>query len=183
VRENGGQYSHAGVWAVMAQASAHTRGMPVPAGTAARCDLAYQYFTDLSPAHRSAHPVHGPLYGLEPYALAGDVYGHAPYGGRGGWSWYTGAAGMLHRAAIESMFGLTQTASTLCFAPCLPSHWNQATLILKRDGKRLHFQLIRVPNGAAHTTSARWDATVLGCGELLHWPALPDGSRFVITLD
>ncbi len=183
VRENGGQYSHAGVWAVMAQASAHTRGMPVPAGTAARCDLAYQYFIDLSPAHRSAHPVRGPLYGLEPYALAGDVYGHAPYAGRGGWSWYTGAAGMLHRAAIESMFGLTQTASTLCFTPCLPSHWNQATLTLKRDGKSLHFQLIRVPRGAAQATSARWDATVLGCGELLHWPELAEGSRYVIALD
>jgi cyclic beta-1,2-glucan synthetase len=183
VRENGGQYSHAGVWAVMAQASAHTRGMPVPEGTPQRCDLAYQYFTDLSPAHRSAHPVRGPLYGLEPYALAGDVYGHAPYAGRGGWSWYTGAAGLLHRAAIESIFGLTQTDSTLCFTPCMPSHWNQATLTLRRGGTSLHFQLIRVPRGAAQSTNARWNATVLGCGESVHWPALEDGSRFVITLD
>jgi len=102
VRENGGQYSHAGVWALMAQA-AHAATLDAP-GSAA--DLAYRYFTYLSPAHRARHPVHGPAYGIEPYVMAGDVYTQPPYVGRGGWSWYTGAAAWMHRAAVESMFGL-----------------------------------------------------------------------------
>lgn len=166
----------------MAQASAHRRGMTVDAGAAARCDLAYQYFCMLSPAHRSADPVQGPRYGLEPYAMAGDVYSHAPYAGRGGWSWYTGAAGLLHRAALESIFGLTQTDTSISFSPCMPSHWNEATLELTRAGVRLHFQLVRVPVGAAPITTARWQATVLAAGELLPWKGLPDGSRFVIAM-
>ena len=94
VRENGGQYSHAGVWALMAQAE---RGDG---------DAAYRYFSYLSPAHRSRHPTRGPAYEIEPYVMAGDVYTAPPYVGRGGWSWYTGSAAWMQRAAIESMFGL-----------------------------------------------------------------------------
>ncbi|MEO8387438.1 glucoamylase family protein, partial [Polaromonas sp.] len=95
VRENGGQYSHAAVWAMMAQAAT---------GDA---DAAWRSFQALSPAHRSEHPVRGPVYELEPYVMAGDIYGAAPYVGRGGWSWYTGSAAWLHRAALESILGLT----------------------------------------------------------------------------
>ena len=88
-------------------------------------DTAYRYFTYLSPAHRARHPTHGAAYGIEPYVMAGDVYTQPPYVGRGGWSWYTGAAAWMHRAAIESIFGLRLGAQELCFTPCLPSHWNR----------------------------------------------------------
>ncbi|MDP1789077.1 MAG: carbohydrate-binding protein, partial [Methylibium sp.] len=91
VRENGGQYSHAGIWALMAQARLGPE----------RGDLAYRYFRYLSPAHRAIHPTRGAAYGIEPYVMAADVYSQAPYVGRGGWSWYTGAAAWMHRAAIE----------------------------------------------------------------------------------
>jgi cyclic beta-1,2-glucan synthetase len=62
--------------------------------------------------------------------MAGDICSQPPYVGRGGWSWYTGAAAWMHRAAIESIFGLRQGARDLCFMPCLPSHWQQAELTL-----------------------------------------------------
>ena len=101
VRENGGQYSHAGVWALMAQAAL---------GDA---DAAYRYFTYLSPAHRSRHPSAAAAYEIEPYVMAGDVYSAPPYVGRGGWSWYTGSAAWMHRAAIESMFGVAQRGDEL----------------------------------------------------------------------
>jgi cyclic beta-1,2-glucan synthetase len=117
VRENGGQYAHAGVWALMAQAAL---------APAQGSDLPYRIFTWLSPAHRARHPTQGPAYGLEPYAMAGDVCSQPPYLGRGGWSWYTGAAAWLHRAAIESIFGLRLGAVELSFAPCLPPHWPQS---------------------------------------------------------
>ncbi len=182
VRENGGQYAHAGVWALFAQATAYQRGMESAADKRARNDLAYDYFTDLSPAHRAAHPVQGPLYGLEPYAMAGDVYGHAPYAGRGGWSWYTGAAGLLHRAAVEAIFGLEQRADSLRFLPTLPSHWDQAEMTLRRGTLTLHFIVVRVPAGTAEVTASRWNAQVLEIGQWLDWPLQASHSRYVMAL-
>ncbi len=174
VRENGGQYSHAGVWALMAQAELCT----LHAGSAEGNDLVYRYFTYLNPAHRAAHPTRGPAYGIEPYVMAGDVYTQAPYVGRGGWSWYTGAAAWLHRAAIGSIFGLRQGAYALSFEPCLPSHWPEAELTLKREGRTLRFILTR----ATFNTAAPAGARLLHPGELVAWRELQGDTCFVIAL-
>ncbi|MGC4394542.1 GH36-type glycosyl hydrolase domain-containing protein [Hydrogenophaga sp. T2] len=188
VRENGGQYAHAAVWALMASARlVHEGEGPIDPttppggpdlhGQTAR-DRVYADFCELSPAHRAAHPVWGPLYGLEPYAMAADVYSEAPWRGRGGWSWYTGAAGWMHRAAIESIFGLQIAGDELWFEPCLPGAWPRARLTLRRGQRRLHFLLHR---GDATTT----DGPAMGIGARLRWRDLPDGieSRFSIRLD
>jgi cyclic beta-1,2-glucan synthetase len=186
VRENGGQYSHAGVWALMAQAQLQTDLAKSHPDTGAGGDIAYRYFTCLSPAHRATHPTHGAAYGIEPYVVAGDVYTQPPYVGRGGWSWYTGAAAWMHRAAIESIFGLRQGAQSLTFTPCLPSHWSKAELTLKRHGRTMRFVLCRVDADAAlASTTARGDhpgARVLRPGEPLNWPALAPQTCFVIPL-
>ena len=128
VRENGGQYSHAAVWAMMAQAQT---------GDA---EAAWESFKALSPAHRNQHPERGPRYELEPYVMAGDIYGAAPYIGRGGWSWYTGSAAWLHRAAIENLMGLTVNQGHLCMAPCLPAHWPFVELTLNVQGHTVHIR-------------------------------------------
>lgn len=181
VRENGGQYSHAGVWALMAQAelasSPNAQISPREAG-----DLAYRYFTYLSPAHRSKHPTRGPAYAIEPYVMAGDVYTQAPYVGRGGWSWYTGAAAWLHRAAIGSILGLRQGAHELSFSPCLPSHWPQAELTLRRDGRTMRFILIRATARAALEATASLQARLLQPGEALAWRELAGDTCFVVPL-
>ena len=178
VRENGGQYSHAGVWALMAQA-AYVQLHPQ---ASAKRDLVYRYFTWLSPAHRADHPTQGPLYGLEPYVMAGDVCTQPPYAGRGGWSWYTGAAGWMHRAAIESIFGLRQGTTDLCFNPCLPSHWPQAELTLRRGDRTMRFILIRATADAALAATAQWGTQLLHPGQPLQWPELPMDTCFVIPL-
>ena len=172
VRENGGQYNHAAVWALMAQAALEAQGL-APAS-----DRPYDWFTWISPAHRAAHPVHGPVYGLEPYAVAGDVYSQAPHAGRGGWSWYTGAAAWLHRAAVESIFGLQLDASTLALQPALPAHWPMAELTLRRDGHRMHFLLLR--EGDARSLPA--GAQALRLGERLDWNGLQTDACFVLRL-
>jgi cyclic beta-1,2-glucan synthetase len=180
VRENGGQYSHAGIWALMAVADfasspdGHENGIDT--------DTAYRYFTYLSPAHRASHPTRGAAYGIEPYVIAGDVYSQPPYVGQGGWSWYTGAAAWLHRAAIESIFGLRQGAETLVFQPCLPSHWHQAELQLSREGRSMRFILIRANAHTALIETAAWGAQLLRIGQSLQWPALATHSCFVIPL-
>jgi cyclic beta-1,2-glucan synthetase len=182
VRENGGQYAHASVWALMAQARLHRLGETHAADGTPRCDLAYRYFTFLSAAHRSADSVRKSSYGLEPYAMAGDVYGADPYLGRGGWSWYTGAAGLMHRAALESLFGLHLQAQVLLFEPCLPSHWDEAELTLKRDGRTMHFILKRVHPSAWQETARLREAELLAVGTQLPWTTLPASSRHLIPL-
>jgi cyclic beta-1,2-glucan synthetase len=182
VRENGGQYCHAGVWALMAQAELHRSGTLRTADGVPRADLAYRYFTYLSPAHRSADSKQHAVYGLEPYAMAGDVYSEVPYQGVGGWSWYTGSASLMHRAVLESLFGLQQQARTLSFAPCLPTHWNQAELTLRRDGHILHFVLQRLAPRAVAQAARELEAQVLAVGEELHWQPLRSDSRYLIPL-
>ncbi len=188
VRENGGQYAHAAVWALMASARlAREDGGPASPGEArgsdgvhesTACERVYADFCELSPAHRAVHPLWGPMYDLEPYAMAADVYSEAPWRGRGGWSWYTGAAGWLHRAAIESLFGLQITSDELWFEPCLPGAWREARLTLRRGQRRMCFLL--------HRGDATPDAgPALPIGARLRWQDLPaeSESRFTIRLD
>jgi len=133
IRENGGQYNHAAVWALMACAQQ---------GDA---DWAWKIYTGISPAHRSADPVLGPTYALEPYVLAGDIYSQAPCAGRGGWSWYTGAASWLQRAALESICGLRLHGATLSLQPCVPTHWPRVDLEVRHAGRTHRVTLLRDP--------------------------------------
>ncbi|HZT55626.1 MAG TPA: carbohydrate-binding protein, partial [Burkholderiaceae bacterium] len=167
VRENGGQYSHAGVWALIAQAM---RG---------DADTAYRYFTYLSPAHRAAHATRQRPYAIEPYVMAGDVYAEPPYVGRGGWSWYTGSAAWMHRAAIEHLFGLQQRGGEVGFVPCLPSHWPQAELTLKRDGRSLRVIFCR-----SGCEPAAIDAEItLAPGQMLRWAELGTHATALLRLE
>jgi cyclic beta-1,2-glucan synthetase len=178
VRENGGQYSHAGVWAVMAQADFANS----PAGSQENADLAYRYFSYLNPAHRARSPGYGAAYGIEPYVMAGDVYSQPPYVGRGGWSWYTGSAAWMHRAAIESIFGLHQDAQELWFVPCLPSHWPQAELTLRREQRSMRFIFMRANADTALAATIHWDARLLSPRQTLRWTDVPALSCFVVPL-
>jgi len=182
VRENGGQYSHAGVWALMAQL-AWAQTQPDPAPALAR---AWAWFKHLSPAHRAVEPTQAAAYEIEPYVMAGDVYTAAPYVGRGGWSWYTGSAAWMHRAAIESFFGLQLGADTLQLDPALPPHWPSAELTLRRDGRSLHFLLLRCEASQALAQAGAWHAAggpkLLLPGACLAWRALADDGCFVVPL-
>ena len=129
VRENGGQYSHGAVWALMAQAEL------------GHADAAWRMFEMISPAHRSRHTLRGAAYGLEPYVVAGDIYSQPPYTGRGGWSWYTGAAAWLYRAGTESIAGLEVRGVNVRLRPRMPSLWPSMTITLRRGAARHEFIL------------------------------------------
>ncbi|WP_240474881.1 GH36-type glycosyl hydrolase domain-containing protein [Rheinheimera baltica] len=111
LRENGGQYSHAAMWVVMAFAKL---------GQAA---TAHQLFSMLNPLNHALTPADVNRYQVEPYVVAADIYSVAPHIGRGGWSWYTGAAGWMYRTGIESLLGLTRHGNHIRLAPCLPADW------------------------------------------------------------
>lgn len=111
VRENGGQYTHAAVWAAMAFAAL---------GDAER---AWELSTMINPVNHAKSPDTIAVYKTEPYVIASDVYALAPHTGRGGWTWYTGSAGWMYRFIVESLLGLRVAANKLHFAPCVPGNW------------------------------------------------------------
>ena len=155
VRENGGQYSHATVWAAMAWAQLGDG------------DSAYQAWVCASPAHRSVDPKLGPLYRLEPYAVAADIYSQAPYRGRGGWSWYTGSAALLYRAAVESICGLQVQGQRARLMPALPKHWASVEINLRRFGHVYHFHICQ-PDASAEIANAKAQgAQALAVGDWL----------------
>jgi cellobiose phosphorylase len=111
VRENGGQYTHAAVWAAMAFARI---------GQGAR---AWELLSMINPANHAATPAESARYKVEPYVVAADVYAVAPHIGRGGWTWYTGAAGWMYRLILESLLGVRREGERLHIEPCLaPEH-------------------------------------------------------------
>ncbi|MFI0609272.1 MAG: GH36-type glycosyl hydrolase domain-containing protein [Anaerolineae bacterium] len=111
VRENGGQYTQAAAWAVLAL----TR---LGSG-----DEAAELFHMLNPINHSRSADGMQVYKTEPYAVAGDVYDHPAHRGRGGWTWYTGSAGWMYRVAIEGILGLRRCGATFTINPCIPSSW------------------------------------------------------------
>jgi cellobiose phosphorylase len=111
IRENGGQYTHAATWVVLATALQ---------GDGDRAMELWNVINPISHATTARAVQH---YKVEPYVVAADVYGVAPHTGRGGWTWYTGSAGWLYRVAIEAMLGFHLRGDTLRFAPCIPRNW------------------------------------------------------------
>ncbi|WP_428239590.1 GH36-type glycosyl hydrolase domain-containing protein [Gynuella sp.] len=110
VRENGGQYTHAAIWAAMAFAALDD-------------SRAWELLNLINPINHGQTPQDVAIYKVEPYVVAADVYGVSPHNGRGGWTWYTGSSGWLYRLILESLLGLTREADNLRIRPCLPEHW------------------------------------------------------------
>ena len=111
VRENGGQYTHAALWAAMAM---------VQSG---RTETAWELFNMINPLRHSLTPEGRELYKSEPYVVAADVYAVKPHVGRGGWTWYTGSAGWMYRLIIESLLGITREGNHLRIEPHLAADW------------------------------------------------------------
>jgi cyclic beta-1,2-glucan synthetase len=112
VRENGGQYTHAAVWAAMAFAAL---------GDGAR---AWDLTAMINPVNHALTDESARRYMVEPYVVAADVYALPPHTGRGGWTWYTGSAGWMYRLVVESLLGLNREGDRLRLAPCLNPEWS-----------------------------------------------------------
>jgi cellobiose phosphorylase len=111
IRENGGQYTHAAAWVVLAVA------------LQGRGDRALELWNMLNPIYHATTPDEVQRYQVEPYAVCADVYGVSPHDGRGGWTWYTGSASWLYRVALETILGLRLTGDKLRLEPCIPPGW------------------------------------------------------------
>jgi cyclic beta-1,2-glucan synthetase len=111
VRENGGQYTHAAIWAAMAFSKL---------GDSKK---AWEILGLINPVNHARSPEEVDRYKVEPYVIAADVYALSPHIGRGGWTWYTGSAGWMYRLIIESLLGLRLETAKLYFEPCIPKEW------------------------------------------------------------
>jgi len=113
VRENGGQYTHAAIWVMMAYAKLGDG------------NKTFELFKMLNPILHSKTQAEANTYKIEPYVLAGDVYAGGALEGRGGWSWYTGSAAWYYRAGLESILGFNLQGSVLKITPCIPNTWKK----------------------------------------------------------
>jgi cyclic beta-1,2-glucan synthetase len=116
VRENGGQYTHAALWVVMAMARLGSG------------DEAVELLHMLNPLNHTRTAGDVEHYQIEPYVVPGDVSALPGHAGRGGWSWYTGSAGWMYRAGLESILGLRRRGSTFEMDPCIPASWSEYTI-------------------------------------------------------
>jgi cyclic beta-1,2-glucan synthetase len=119
VRENGGQYTHAALWTVLAFARLGDG------------DRAMELFAMMNPINKTATPADVLRYRAEPYVIAADVYSNPSHTSRGGWTWYTGSAAWMYRVGIEGLLGLTLNRGALHIDPCIPRHWRSYEAVLK----------------------------------------------------
>jgi cyclic beta-1,2-glucan synthetase len=86
-------------------------------------ERAWELFAMLNPVTHGSGPVEIERYKVEPYVMCADIYGAPPHTGRGGWTWYTGAAGWMYRLSVETLLGLNLEVDQLRIAPCIPADW------------------------------------------------------------
>ena len=137
VRENGGQYTHAAAWAAIAFAML------------GQGDKAVSLFSLINPINHAATRANLRRYKVEPYVVAADVYSETPHIGRGGWTWYTGSAGWLYKAGIESILGLRRQGTFLLFDPCIPKHWPGFEIVFRHGSTRYEIA-VENPSGVNH---------------------------------
>ena len=124
VRENGGQYTHGALWSVMALAAL------------GEGEKAMGLFSLLNPINHSRTRADVHRYKVEPYVVAADVYARPPHIGRGGWTWYTGSAGWMQRAGVESILGLRLQGEVLLLDPCISTAWPGFEMTLRHRSAR-----------------------------------------------
>jgi cyclic beta-1,2-glucan synthetase len=167
VRENGAQYTHAALWAVLATALR---------GDGNRALTLYQM---LNPFMHARTPTEVATYKVEPYVVAADVYTAASHVGRGGWTWYTGSASWLYRVGLEGILGLRKEADLLFVDPRAPAAWPEYT-IEYRHGRSLYVIVISNPEGAPRgPVTVTVDGRARPDGSI---PLVDDGARHAVEV-
>jgi cyclic beta-1,2-glucan synthetase len=143
LRENGGQYSHAAMWAILA----HTK--------LGDGDAAGKLFAMLNPINHALTARDADRYKVEPYVVAADVYSTAPHAGRGGWTWYTGSAGWMYRAGVEGLLGLTREGQKLGLNPCFPKAWPEMSATVTLGDATFTITVLNPENSGHGIASAK----------------------------
>ncbi len=149
VRENGGQYTHAAVWCVIAFA------------TLGDGDRAGELFSLLNPINHASTRAGVHRYRVEPYVAPADVYSEAPHVGRGGWTWYTGSAGWMYRAGVEWILGFRLRGDRLVVEPCIPRAWRDFQIAFRYHSSRYEIQVSNPNAVSSGVVGLTMDGTTL----------------------
>ncbi len=131
VRENGGQYTHAAIWTIMAFAALGDN------------EKVWELFSMINPVNHGNNAAKIEIYKVEPYVVAADVYAVAPHNGRGGWTWYTGSAGWMYQLIVESVLGIKLEAGKLSINPCIPAEWDSFKLHYRFGNTYYHITVLQ----------------------------------------
>jgi cyclic beta-1,2-glucan synthetase len=167
VRENGGQYTHAAVWTVMALARLGYG------------DEVAELFHMINPVNHARTPAAVQRYKAEPYVVAGDVYARAPHAGRAGWSWYTGSSAWLYRAGLESLLGLRRRGATFRIDPCVPSSWARYEITWRHGSTRYDIGVTNPQARCTGVSRAELDGIEVDSTRI---PLVDDGAVHVVRV-
>ena len=147
VRENGGQYTHAAVWMIMAFARL---------GDTART---WELLSLINPINHGLDAAGIAVYKAEPYVMAADVYGVSPHTGRGGWTWYTGSAGWMYQLILSSFLGVRREGNRLSLSPVTPASWKSFSIVYR--WKTSTYRIEAIHSDQHNTPTVRLDGTEL----------------------
>jgi cyclic beta-1,2-glucan synthetase len=169
LRENGGQYTHAALWSVIAYA------------IQGEGERAAELFAMVNPINHALSAADAHRYKVEPYAVAADIYAASGHVGRGGWTWYTGSAGWMYRAGLEYLLGLHREGEALRIEPCIPRSWPGYEARL-RHGVARYVVVVENPAGARTGVAQAWfDGNEIG-ERPVRVVLVDDGQEHVIRL-
>jgi cellobiose phosphorylase len=140
VRENGGQYTHAAIWAAMAFAELKDS------------EKAWELWSMIQPIRHGGSKESIAVYKVEPYVVAADLYSVPPHTGRGGWTWYTGSSGWIYRFITESLLGIQRKLDKLYFAPCIPAEWKSFKVDYRYYETTYHIEIRHAVSGSMKTS-------------------------------
>ncbi|MDG3007912.1 GH36-type glycosyl hydrolase domain-containing protein [Paludisphaera mucosa] len=166
-RENGAQYTHAAAWVVQAAAGL------------GRGESALKWFEHLDPIRHTLCKDDFRRYKGEPYALAGDVFGKAPHLGRVGWTWYTGAAGWLYQAGLESILGVRRRGDRLSLDPRIPSSWERFQVDYRFGATRYEIHVLNPDARERGRTRVAIDGVIQETAEI---PLVDDGRHRYVEI-
>jgi cyclic beta-1,2-glucan synthetase len=170
VRENGGQYTHAATWAVIAFAMQGDG------------DRAGELLQMLNPIHHAENPTGVHRYRVEPYVICADVYSMPPQAGRGGWTWYTGSAGWMYRAALEWVLGLRVQGENLLFDPCIPHNWPEFEIVFRHRSSRYEISVENPLGVSRGILAAKLDGKMLPAEKISLIPLADDGQTHTLRV-
>ncbi|HET9589898.1 MAG TPA: glucoamylase family protein [Anaerolineales bacterium] len=161
IRENGGQYTHAALWAIWAFAELGQN------------ERVYELFRMINPIYDTDTPEKVERYFVEPYVIAADVYSHRAHLGHGGWTWYTGSASWMTRLVVEKVLGLRREGNTLRIEPCIPADWREYEIRYRFGRTIYHLRVENSPGAEIDAAKMTMDGKTLKAREI----ALEDDSR------
>jgi cyclic beta-1,2-glucan synthetase len=150
IRENGGQYTHAAIWAVWALTKL------------GEGNKAFEQFQMLNPIQHSVDINTANRYAVEPYVVAADIYSLSPFTGHGGWTWYTGSSGWLYRLGVEAILGFQLMGDHFMISPCIPETWDGFEITFRRNNSQYDIQVENPNHVESGVTSVLMDGEVLG---------------------